>query len=90
MDNPVIIFGAGGLGRAAMEIFKNNGNLVYCFLDDDQSLHGKEIDDISVMGFTTDDGYLKHIGKKCEAFIAETEAHTHTHTRIHTHTHKHT
>lgn len=70
MDNPVIIFGAGGLGRAALEIFEANGNVVYGFLDDDQKLHNTEIDNITVLGHTSDDGFLKLIGKKCEAFVA--------------------
>lgn len=70
MDNPVIILGAKGLAKPAMEIFKSNGVVVYCFLDDDKSLHGQEIDDVSILGSTDDDGYLKLIGKKCEAFVA--------------------
>lgn len=70
MENPVIIFGANFLGRAAREIFEANGNVVYCFLDDNKVLHGKEIDNVSVLGSTDDDGYLKLIGKKCEAFVA--------------------
>lgn len=70
MDNPIIIFGATGLGRAALELFETNGNVVYGFLDDDKTLHGTEIDGISVLGNTSDDGFLKLIGKKCEAFIA--------------------
>jgi sugar O-acyltransferase (sialic acid O-acetyltransferase NeuD family) len=70
MDNPVIIFGASFIGRAAKEIFEANGNVVYCFLDDNKSLHGKEIDTVTVLGSTDDDGYLKLIGKKCEAFVA--------------------
>jgi len=73
MDNPVIIFGAGGLGKAALEIFKNNNVVVYAFLDDDKSLHNTEINDISVLGSTDDDGFLKYIGKKCEAFVAVDE-----------------
>ncbi|MGB3180120.1 MAG: NeuD/PglB/VioB family sugar acetyltransferase [Cyclobacteriaceae bacterium] len=70
MDNPVIIFGAKGVAKPAMEIFKSNGVVIYCFLDDDKSLHGQEIDDVSILGRTDDDGYLKLIGKKCEAFVA--------------------
>ena len=38
MENPVIIFGANYLGRAAREIFERNGNVVYCFLDDNKGL----------------------------------------------------
>ena len=70
MENPVIIFGANYLGRAAKEIFERNGNVVYCFLDDNKALHGTEIDNATVLGSTDDDGYLKLIGKKCEAFVA--------------------
>ena len=70
MENPVIIFGANYLGRAAKEIFDRNGNVVYCFLDDNKSLHATEIDNVTVMGSTDDDGYLQLIGKKCEAFVA--------------------
>lgn len=70
MENPVIIFGANYLGRAAKEIFEGNGNVVYGFLDDDKKLHQTEVDNALVMGSTDDDGFLKLIGKKCEAFIA--------------------
>lgn len=70
MENPVIIFGATALGRAAKEIFESNGNVVYGFLDDTKALHNKEIDESFVLGSTDDDGFLKLIGKKCEAFIA--------------------
>lgn len=70
MENPVIIFGAGSLGRSAKEIFESNGNVVYGFLDDTKALHNKEIDESFVLGSTDDDGFLKLIGKKCEACIA--------------------
>jgi sugar O-acyltransferase (sialic acid O-acetyltransferase NeuD family) len=70
MENPVIILGANYIGRAAKEIFESNGNVVYCFLDDNKALHGTEIDTVSVLGSTDDDGFLKLIGKKSEAFIA--------------------
>lgn len=66
----MIIFGANGLGRSAQEIFNSNDIIIYCFLDDDKSLHGQEFNDIVIMGRTDDDGYLKYIGKKCEAFVA--------------------
>lgn len=68
-----MILGAGGIGRAALEIFQDNGVVVYGFLDDDAKEHGKEIDTIPVLGSTDDDGYLKLIGKKCEAFVAADE-----------------
>lgn len=70
MDNPVIIFGANSLGRSAKEIFESNGVVVYGFLDDNQQLHGKELDEAAILGSTDDDGFLKLIGKKCEAFVA--------------------
>lgn len=69
-DLPVIIFGAGGLGKATLDIFQSNGVIVYCFLDDNEALHGTEIAEVSVMGSTEDQGYLKLIGKKCDAFVA--------------------
>jgi sugar O-acyltransferase (sialic acid O-acetyltransferase NeuD family) len=70
VKNPVIIFGANHLGRAAKEIFESNEIVVYGFLDDDKGLHQKEIDDAVVLGATDDDGYLKLINKKSEAFVA--------------------
>jgi sugar O-acyltransferase (sialic acid O-acetyltransferase NeuD family) len=70
MDNPVIIFGATALGRQARMIFEENGNAVYGFLDDDKEKHGKEIDGVSILGAMDDDGFLKFIGRKCEAFVA--------------------
>ena len=70
MENPVIIFGANFLGRSAKEIFESNGIIVYGFLDDNKWLHHSEMDEIAVLGSTDDDGFLKLIGKKCEAFVA--------------------
>ncbi len=70
MENPVIIFGASGLGKVALEIFKSNQIIVYSFLDDDKKLHGQEIDEVQVMGSTEDEQFLKILGKKCEAFVA--------------------
>ncbi len=73
MDKPVLIFGAGSIGRNAMQIFKSNDVLVYGFLDDDEKLHNLEIDDVSVLGFTDEDSMLKIIGDECEAFVAVDE-----------------
>lgn len=70
MENPVIIFGANPLGRVAKEIFESNEVVVYGFLDDNKKLHTTEIDDVMVLGGMDDDGFLKLIGKKCEAFVA--------------------
>ena len=70
MDNPIIILGAGKLGEVALDIFKSNGVIVYCFLDEDETKHGSEIDELSVLGDVFDDGHLKMIGKKCNSFVA--------------------
>lgn len=70
MENPVIIFGASGIGKVALDIFSSKNIITYCFLDDDSALHETEVNDIVVMGSTKDDGFLKYIGKKCEAFVA--------------------
>ncbi len=70
MENPVIIFGAKGVGQVALDIFSRNGVVVYGILDDDASLHKSELNEVMVLGSTDDDGYLKLIGKKCEAFVA--------------------
>jgi len=70
MKNPILIFGANYLGRAAKAIFESHDLVVYGFLDDDKKLHQTELDDVVVLGATDDDGFLKLIGKKCEAFVA--------------------
>lgn len=70
MINPVLIFGAGAVGKLALDVFASNNLVVYGFLDDNKTLHGNEIGEIPILGNTEDDGYLKLIGKKCDAFIA--------------------
>ncbi|TDQ17364.1 sugar O-acyltransferase (sialic acid O-acetyltransferase NeuD family) [Algoriphagus boseongensis] len=70
MDKPVIILGAKGIAHPALEIFNSNQVIVYGFLDEDESIHGTEINNIPVLGNTEDEGYLKLIGKKTEAFVA--------------------
>lgn len=70
MKTPVIIFGAKGMGKVALDIFQSNNVVIYCFLDDDEKLHGNEIGDIAVLGSTHDEEFLKYVGKKCAAFIA--------------------
>lgn len=70
MDNPVIIIGAGGMGKAVLEIFNSNNVTVYGFLDDNKELQGTEIDEISVLGSIDNEDLLKLIGTSCEAFIA--------------------
>ncbi len=70
MENPVIIFGAGSLGRLALDIFNSNNVLTYGFLDDNKTLHNTEISETMVLGDPFDDGFLKFIGNKTEAFVA--------------------
>ena len=74
MENPVIIFGAKETGITALDNFQSNDVVVYCFLDDDASLHQTEIQNIPVLGTTDDEEYLKIIGKKCEVFIASEDS----------------
>ena len=70
MENPVIIFGAKGLGLVALDIFQRNNVVIYGLLDDDPNLHNTQIGEYTILGATDDDGFLKLIGKKCEAFVA--------------------
>ena len=72
--NPVIIFGASGLGRVALDIFKSNDIVVYGFLDDDAKLHGETIDEVPILGSFDDERYTKLIGNKCDAFVAAEDA----------------
>ena len=71
MESPVMILGANGLGKAAQEIFESHKIVIYGYLDDDKSKHGQELGDVSILGSTSDDGFLKYIGKDCQAFVAE-------------------
>lgn len=65
-----MIFGLNPIARAAKAIFDSNEIITYGFLTDDQKQIGQEVDEVSVLGKMEDDGYLKFIGKKCEAFVA--------------------
>jgi sugar O-acyltransferase (sialic acid O-acetyltransferase NeuD family) len=70
MSKPVMIFGASGLGKAALGIFQSNNVVVYGFLDDDQDLHGRQIQEVPVLGAIENEAFLKILGKKCDAFLA--------------------
>ncbi len=71
IDNkPVIILGAGTVGKLVLDIFNSNEQLIYCFLDDNKELHGTEINDVSILSDCDDKGYLKFVGNKCDVFIA--------------------
>lgn len=65
-----MIFGATGIVNQALNILKLNDVVVYGILDDSPELLNTEINEITVLGTTTDDVYLKIIGKECESFIA--------------------
>ena len=73
MNKPIIILGAGNIGKSAMEAFTSNNMIVYGFLDDDTTLQGKEIGEVEVMGKLDDQSYLSVIGSECEAFVATEE-----------------
>jgi len=73
MEKPIMILGAGSIGKSAMEAFESNDVIVYGFLDDDENLIGKEIGDTSVLGTLDDSAMLGIIGKDCEAFVAMEE-----------------
>ncbi len=70
MKNPVMIFGTNPIAKAAKAIFDSNDILTYGFLTDEEPKIGTEINDVEVLGKMEDDGYLKFIGQKCEAFVA--------------------
>ncbi|MEN8247560.1 MAG: NeuD/PglB/VioB family sugar acetyltransferase [Bacteroidota bacterium] len=73
MDKPVIILGAGSIGKSAMEAFVSNDVIVYGFLDDDKTILNTEIGNVAVMGSLDDATYLSVIGSECEAFVAMEE-----------------
>ncbi len=65
-----MIFGVNNIGRAAKAMFESNDIVIYGFLDDNPDFKDTEIDDVAVLGKTNDDGFLKFIGQKAEAFVA--------------------
>jgi len=70
MQKPIIILGAGSLGKVALDIFRSHDWLVYCFLDEDNSLQNTQIDDISILGSYTEDKFLKLIDDHSDVFVA--------------------
>ena len=70
MKNPVLILGAGKLGKLALDIFSGNHVLVYGFLDEDPKLHNTEISEVLVLGDINDENFLGIIGNKTEVFVA--------------------
>jgi sugar O-acyltransferase (sialic acid O-acetyltransferase NeuD family) len=74
MDKAVIIFGVNSIGKSALAIFESHGIVVYGFLDENEALHQKEINNVPVLGGLENKEYIKLIGKECEAFIATDDA----------------
>jgi sugar O-acyltransferase (sialic acid O-acetyltransferase NeuD family) len=72
---PVLILGAGTVGKIAYDIFTTNDVVVYGFLDDDQE-EGAQIDDVTVLGKIDDDTFFNLLGKDCDVFIASDETST--------------
>ena len=70
MEKPIIIFGAGAVGKSALEIFKSNGIIVFGFLDDNKELQNQDVGEVPVLGTLDDAEILKEVGKSAEAFIA--------------------
>lgn len=66
----MIIIGAGGLGKVALDIFNQSNVVTYCFLDDAPELLKTEIGEVVVLGRSDDEGLLKFLGDECNAFIA--------------------
>lgn len=73
MDKPVVILGANGLGKVALDIFNSNDVTIYCFLDDNKELSGKEIETVTVMGSIEDESLYNLIGSTTDVFIASDE-----------------
>ncbi len=71
MENKsVLILGVNALGKAAKEVFEENGVVVYGFLDTKEELVGTEIGDVPVLGTFDDESYMSIIGDECNAFLA--------------------
>lgn len=66
MSKSVVIIGASGHGKVIADIIELNGNKVLGFLDDDESLVGKDIVGFPVLGKTAD---CESFGN-CEFIIA--------------------
>lgn len=76
---PLIIVGAKGLGKVALEVLQSTDNIIYCFLDEDYKEEAavsetatfpNEINHVSIMGSSDDDDMLNLINDKCDYFVA--------------------
>ena len=70
MKKPVIILGACALGRIVLDILQKNDVVVYGFLDDDEALQEQAVNDVPILGNTTEERYLDLIGEQCDVFVA--------------------
>lgn len=75
MKDPILILGATGLGKVALEILQKNDFTVYGFLDNNTALHGTEIHYLPVLGGIEDPQYLSLLGRKCQAVVALEHGH---------------
>lgn len=67
--NPILIIGAGTIGKMAYDAFQSNSVVVYGFLDD-RAKPQEMIGEAPVLGKSDEEDLLKIIGKECEVFIA--------------------
>jgi sugar O-acyltransferase (sialic acid O-acetyltransferase NeuD family) len=76
---PLIIVGAKGLGKIALEVLQSTDNVIYCFLDEDykeeptiseSATFPNEINHVSIMGTPEDDDMLNLVNDKCDYFVA--------------------
>jgi len=73
MSNPVLIIGAGTVGKLALEIYESSKVPVYGFLDEDESKQGELIGEVSVLGSPENEEYLKILGEDCDVIVASDE-----------------
>ncbi|WP_291726132.1 NeuD/PglB/VioB family sugar acetyltransferase [Bernardetia sp.] len=69
---PLIIVGAKGLGKVALEVLQSTDNVIYCFLDEEykEDAQISEINHVSIMGSSDDEDMLNLINDKCDYFVA--------------------
>lgn len=72
MEKPVIIFGAGGLGKVALDILQQNDIVVYGLLDDEPAPQRTEINHVPILGGLDDEQHWALLGDQCGACVALT------------------
>lgn len=66
----VIILGTNSLAKLALEIFQQNGLVVYGLLTEEALVQKAAISHVPILGSIDDEQYLALLGKSCEAFVA--------------------